>query len=99
MMVLPCRSSNFRTALSAFYPSSVFVAGERARGMAEYAMAKAAGEVLCRELETVHESLHVTVERLPRLSTDQTASIVPLDTVSSLETMLPVVREVQSWPR
>jgi len=84
--------------LSVFYPSSVAVA-ERPRGMTEYTMAKAAGEVLCADLNASQASLHVTVKRLPRLPTDQTVSIFAAETASPLETMLPIVREVQSWQR
>jgi MaoC like domain/short chain dehydrogenase len=84
--------------LSIFYPSSVFVS-ERPAGMTEYAMAKSAGEALCADMNLAFKPLHVTVTRLPRLPTDQTASITPVKTASSLETMLPLVREVQSWPR
>ena len=43
--------------------------------------------------------LHVTAHRLPRLPTDQTASITPIDTAFPLEIMVPLIREVQSWPR
>jgi hypothetical protein len=67
--------------------------------MLEYAMAKAAGERLCADLDASHASLRISVERLPRLPTDQTASIVPAEESSVLETMLPIVRKVQAWPR
>jgi hypothetical protein len=78
-----------------FYPSTVFVA-ERPRGMTEYAMAKAAGETLCDELRATMPTLDIIATRLPRLLTDQTAAVVPVRTASALETILPVVREVQS---
>jgi hypothetical protein len=84
--------------LSAFYPSSVYVT-ERPRGMTEYTMAKAAGEVLCADMNLSQAPLHVIVRRLPRLPTDQTASITAVETADPLETMLPIVREVQSWQR
>jgi hypothetical protein len=87
-----------RNDVSLFYPSSVFVA-ERPRGMVEYAMAKAAGETLCSEMNLAWAPLHVTVDRLPRLPTDQTASIVGTDVTSSVDCLLPVVRKVQSWSR
>jgi hypothetical protein len=87
-----------RPALSIFYPSSVAVA-ERPHGMTEYAMAKAAGEILCDEMNTSLAPMHVTVRRLPRLPTDQTASITAAETALPLETMIPIIREVQSWPQ
>lgn len=84
--------------LSVFYPSSVSVT-ERPQGMTEYTMAKTAGEVLCADINISLAPLHVTVSRLPRLLTDQTASITAAVTAHPLETMLPIIREVQSWPR
>jgi len=85
-----------RSDVSLFYPSSDFVV-ERPRGMIEYAMAKAAGENLCSEMNLTWAPLHATVERLPRLLTDQTASIIGTRFVSSAERLLPVLRKVQSW--
>ena len=87
-----------RNDVSLFYPSSVFVA-ERPRGMIEYAMAKAAGETLCSEMNATWAPAHVTVERLPRLLTDQTASVTETDLPSPVGCLTPVVRETQSWPR
>ncbi len=84
--------------LSIFYPSSAFVS-ERPRSMTEYAMAKSAGEALCADMNLGLAPLHVTVSRLPPLPTDQTASITAVETASAVETLLPIVREVQSWPR
>jgi acyl dehydratase len=84
--------------LSLFYPSSVFVT-ERPKGMTEYSMAKAAGETLCADMNLSQGPLHVTVSRLPRLPTDQTASTIAVEMASPIEIMLPIVREVQSWPK
>ena len=66
--------------------------------MTEYAMAKSAGEVLCVDMDDL-APMHVTVGRLPRLPTDQTASATAVETKDPIETMLPFIREVQSWPR
>ena len=87
-----------RSDVALFYPSSEFVA-ERPSGMIEYAMAKAAGETLCSEMNLRWAPLHVTVERLPRLRTDQTASIIGSRFISSAECLLPIVRKVQSRSR
>jgi hypothetical protein len=84
--------------LSLFYPSSVFVT-ERPKRMTEYTMAKSAGELLCADMNVSLAPLHVTVARLPRLPTDQTASITAAETALPVETMLPIIREVQSWPK
>ncbi|MGH6797410.1 MAG: SDR family NAD(P)-dependent oxidoreductase [Roseiarcus sp.] len=87
-----------RSDVSLFYPSSVYVT-ERPRGMIEYAMAKAAGETLCAEMNVAWAPMHVTVERLPRLLTDQTASVTETKLASPISCLTPVVREAQSWPR
>ena len=87
-----------RAGVSLFYPSSIFVT-ERPKKMTEYAMAKAAGEVLCADMNAALAPLHVTVSRLPRLPTDQTSSFLENESADPLATLLPLVREVQSWPR
>jgi hypothetical protein len=84
--------------LSLYYPSSVSVE-ERPMGMTEYTMAKAAGEALCADMNVSFAPMHVTQSRLPRLPTDQTASIAVVETADPVETLLPIIREVQSWPR
>jgi len=85
-------------SVSLFYPSSASI-GERPKGMTEYTMAKVAGEILSADINESLYPLHVTVSRLPRLPTDQTASITAAETANPLEIMLPIVQEVQSWPR
>ncbi len=85
-----------RPKLSLFYPSSVAVS-ERPRGMTEYTMAKAAGEVLCADMNAFLAPMRVIVRRLPRLPTDQTASNTVAESAVALETMLPIIREVQAW--
>jgi acyl dehydratase len=87
-----------RRDVSLFYPSSVFVA-DRPRGMLEYSMAKAAGETLCAEMNQAWPPLHVTVDRLPRLRTDQTASVIGASPPPPAGRLAAVVRETQSWPR
>jgi acyl dehydratase len=70
-------------ALSVFYPSSIAVDAP-VRGMAEYAAAKSAGESVCRYLSKANSELSIHVERLPRLATDQTASLVLHDTADPI---------------
>jgi NADP-dependent 3-hydroxy acid dehydrogenase YdfG len=87
-----------RPGISIFYPSSVAVT-ERPKGMTEYSMAKAAGEILCSDLNNALTPLHITVSRLPRLPTDQTTSVTEATAADPVRIMLPIIREVQSWPR
>jgi hypothetical protein len=83
--------------LTAFYPSSIFV--ERAPpAMTEYSMAKMAGETLCANINRAHNRVRTIVSRLPRLFTDQTATVLPMERSDPLEVMLPIVRKVQSSP-
>jgi MaoC dehydratase-like protein len=76
-----------------FYPSSIAVE-TRPRGMTEYAMAKAAGEALCADLEAAKTRCSVVVERLPRLSTDQTATLMEVATANATAVMLPILRKM-----
>jgi hypothetical protein len=56
--------------VAALYPSSTYVA-ERPAGLAEYAMAKAAGEVLCADMAANIPGFRAHMLRLPPLPTDQ----------------------------
>ena len=76
--------------LAVFYPSSVVVE-EVPPGLVEYAMAKAAGEILCAGLMRQVSGLKVVVGRLPRVLTDQTATIAQVENADSLTTMLPFI--------
>lgn len=78
-----------------YFPSTVFIE-ERPKGMAEYAMAKAAAEVLVQEINRSFGKLTVLCTRLPRLSTDQTASIVKIKTGSNAQALVPVIRSMQA---
>lgn len=84
--------------LRMLYPSSVFVE-TCPRGMAEYAMAKAAGELLCADLMRRHRSLTVTAPRLPRVLTDQTATVPPVTVADPIEVLLPLLRVESDPPR
>jgi NAD(P)-dependent dehydrogenase (short-subunit alcohol dehydrogenase family) len=79
--------------LAVLYPSTSFV-DERPRGFAEYAMAKAAGEALCAYLYDGTSGLRILVERLPRVRTDQTASVTPVKAADPVEVMLPIIRRL-----
>lgn len=81
--------------ISAFYPSSIAVA-ERPREMTEYAMAKAAGEVLCGDLNQSWLGMQIVQVRLPRLLTDQTATLIPAKAANPVEVILPIIRKVQA---
>jgi hypothetical protein len=81
--------------LTIMYPSSTAVA-ERPKGMTEYSMAKAAGEILCRELARTYPGLSITVPRLPRIQTDQTAIVPPVPAADPTEVMLPLLRKERS---
>jgi len=80
--------------LSVFYPSSVAV-HERPANMTEYAMAKAAGELLCADMNRFMNGIHVDFARLPSLATDQNPSMAPLEAQPTVDVMAPIIRRVQ----
>ncbi len=75
---------------SIFYPSSVFIEA-RPKGMVEYAMAKVAGEVLAAELASATR-VPILTPRIPRVLTDQTATMVPFQSDDPVAVMLPLLR-------
>jgi acyl dehydratase/NAD(P)-dependent dehydrogenase (short-subunit alcohol dehydrogenase family) len=81
--------------IAAFYPSSIAVE-DRPREMTEYAMAKAAAEVLCADLNRSWPRVHILSVRLPRVLTDQTATVVPVESANALDVILPIIRKVQA---
>jgi acyl dehydratase/NADP-dependent 3-hydroxy acid dehydrogenase YdfG len=89
-------SEHVSQALTVFYPSSVFVESNPPE-MTEYSMAKMAGELLCDKLNRTGGRTHIIVKRLPRLLTDQTATVLPMARDETFKIMLPVVRNVQSF--
>ncbi|NRF66506.1 hypothetical protein HLB44_05885 [Aquincola sp. S2] len=78
-----------------FVPSTVFIS-ERPKGMTEYTMAKAATEVLVADLAKVLRRVRPVCERLPRLPTDQTTSVVPVRQESAVEVLLPLVQRLMN---
>jgi NAD(P)-dependent dehydrogenase (short-subunit alcohol dehydrogenase family)/acyl dehydratase len=81
--------------IAILYPSSVAVES-RPRDLVEYAMAKAAGEILCAELSRAPSQFDITVHRLPRTRTDQTVTIRQIPDEDALTVLLPLVRAVQA---
>jgi len=53
-----------------------------------------AGEQLVADLAATLKHVEIFVTRLPRLATDQTASLMTVKTASGLEVLLPIVRRM-----
>jgi len=79
--------------VSVFYPSTVYV-DQRPAEFTEYAMTKAAGEILCADMQKFLRGARILVRRLPRTLTDQTSTLLPGDAADPLQVMLPIVREM-----
>lgn len=92
---LLCRAlSRDGKSLRAYYPSTVFLNTPPRRDV-EYTMAKAAGEILCATLTKTNPSLRILVERLPRIATDQTLTLLPdRGLANPLDVMLPALRRM-----
>tara|TARA_S200000501_G_scaffold324055_1_gene321080 strand:+ start:788 stop:2215 length:1428 start_codon:yes stop_codon:yes gene_type:complete len=70
-----------------FYPSSIFI-DDVPMNMGEYTSSKIAGEMLCQYLEKNNGGLKIYKPRLPRMSTDQTVSLLPLNNEDPVSVML-----------
>lgn len=73
-----------------FNPSSTYI-DELPNGMVEYAMAKAAAEVMAADLNKRLRQVQILGERLPRLLTDQTNSLIRETGPSALEILRPIL--------
>lgn len=76
--------------LVVFYPSSVAVE-TRPKGMTDYAMAKAAGEILAADICQLRGHA-LSMPRLPRVLTDQTAVTPPVAAADPIDIILPLLR-------
>ncbi len=74
-----------------FYPSTVFI-DELPTNMGEYIAAKVASEMLCDFLEKSNQDMTIYKPRLPRVSTDQTVSIIPITNQDPVPLMIKELR-------
>jgi hypothetical protein len=84
--------------LAMFYPSTVAI-DQAAGATTEYAMAKISGEILAKYVNELMSGIHVISRRLPRILTDQTATVGVASADNALDLMLPIVYEVQQMAR
>ncbi len=75
-----------------FYPSTTSI-NELVNGMWEYSVAKMAGELLCEILEKQYNPLLIYKPRLPRVSTDQTKSVIPVNNEATETVMVEQLRK------
>ncbi|HEV7999029.1 MAG TPA: SDR family NAD(P)-dependent oxidoreductase [Planctomycetaceae bacterium] len=80
---------------SVLYPSSAFV-DELPLNMGEYATAKAAGESVCHFLQKAHPEIRFQCPRLPRLATDQTATLIRTDLPDPTPILLAQLRQLRT---
>ncbi|MFH1380389.1 MAG: MaoC/PaaZ C-terminal domain-containing protein [bacterium] len=79
----------------AFYPSSKAI-DDIPANLGEYASAKMAGEMLCSFLGKYFPGLVLYKPRLPRLATDQTASLSSVDNLDPVSVLLKELRSFKS---
>jgi acyl dehydratase/NAD(P)-dependent dehydrogenase (short-subunit alcohol dehydrogenase family) len=84
--------------IAVFYPSTVAI-DQGLSTTAEYAMAKVAGETLANYLNQFMSNIQVLCRRLPRVLTDQTATVGVASADNALDVLLPIVYEVQAMGR
>jgi hypothetical protein len=92
--LIEAAASASKAKLRVLCPSSVAV-NENLRELAEYAMAKRAAEDLCAFYNRSSDNIQCIIERLPRINTDQTATLVELPYEDGARVMLPIVRRVE----
>lgn len=84
--------------LSVLCPSSTAVE-ELPLDMAEYALAKAVAESLCESMQTKMPGIKIVAPRFPRITTDQTVSLFPVERKDPVPFVLDALRELASQQR
>jgi acyl dehydratase len=79
--------------VSVLYPSTQAL-DESMPTLVEYAAAKAAGEAACRSVVGSDKRMRLDMPRLPRLLTDQTNSIIPVETADPVDLLLPILERL-----
>ncbi|MBM3265645.1 MAG: hypothetical protein FJY97_19800, partial [candidate division Zixibacteria bacterium] len=78
-----------------FYPSTTAL-DKAVVYLAEYTAAKGAGEALCRYLTGLDPRLSIRIERLPRMTPDQTLTLMPIAAKDPLPVMLDIIRDLHT---
>lgn len=81
--------------LKVLYPSTVAL-DELPPDMAEYCCAKSAGETACASIEKQYPQIKICCPRFPRLETDQTASLYPVENKQPAPILLAIMRKMAS---
>ena len=82
-----------KQALKVFYPSVDWI-NTMPHDTPELVRAKLAGEALCDQWNAQNTDLIAVHERLPRMCTDQTASVLPQSDAAPADVMLPILRRL-----
>jgi MaoC like domain len=81
-----------------FYPSTVSI-DARPKGVTEYSAAKAAAEIVVQDVNRWFRRVHIVVERLPRIGTDQTSTVLPIESLPPAQVMIPIIRGLTKLAR
>jgi hypothetical protein len=79
--------------LAVFYPSSRALDEVIPKAM-EYSAAKAAGETACVHLQKLHPGMRFHFPRLPRMLTDRTATLLPVEAEDPVHVLLQEIRRL-----
>ena len=75
-----------------FYPSSIYVE-QNINGFDEYKLAKQDGELICKTLGSNY-FVKIIVDRLDRVDTDQTLSVLPVPSLDPLEVAIDIAQRM-----
>jgi len=96
-IALLCRA-RLAEKFALFYPSTIAI-NEPLRDLGEYVAAKSAGEGVCSWLPTTVGGVTVVMERLKRLQTDQTATLMDVPAGDPLDAMAEICRRMTAASR
>jgi hypothetical protein len=79
-----------------FYPSTVFI-DEKPSNFLEYILAKNAGEALCQAFGKKYPGMNLYCPRLPKMATDQTVSLHPIQNPSPAPIILTALQNFSDF--
>ncbi len=95
LRIVELTGASLSRGMTFVYPSSNYVENPD-KAYSEYAVAKTAGEALCRQLQARFPRSRFVCPRLPRMQTDQTSGILAPGSADTLIVLASVLRGLRS---
>ena len=79
--------------IKVFFPSTNALNKSNFLNLNEYSMSKSAAEILIKNLNKFYDFVKISILRLPRIDTDQTANIMKIKSLNPTKKMIPLIKK------